>query len=367
MKKSSLRQVQPNFIPSHPNLVPNQQAKLMAQHPPNPPQNQMLKNMQTVPPPNQMRNPQSPHMPQGMAQYAQMPPKQPPRPQYPGQQQPQRHCNTTRQILPAPQGHQRQRMLLPRQLSPLPPNQEDQYNPIIAQSPGQINQIMASSKVMTQNQSQIMVKNQTQVMTQNQNQVLTHNQMVSPGFHMMSNQQMSKVQSVQQAAPNLPMQLAQPPRPQIKGGARPQVVQNILAIRAQRLAAQQQQALLRQTGSPVKGKVPISSVQGGQNIYLAQQPHTFMVTDNRQPVSQQLRMSQPGFGNGPMIYPSPNGLVQQDFARSPSKSAKSTAKRSSVKQKLKSKISNKGLAPKVKKAPKMFDGDSLLAQLEDVT
>jgi hypothetical protein len=94
-----------------------------------------------------------------------------------------------------------------------------------------------------------------------------------------------------------------------------------------------------------------------------------MVTDNRQPVAmaQQMRMSQPRFGNAPIIYPNQNGVVQQDFSRSPSKSTKTTAKRSSVKQKLKSKISNKGLAPKVKKAPKMFDGDSLLAQLEDVT
>ena len=267
-------------------------------------------------------------------------------------------------------------MILPRQLSPLPPNQDtpDQspFNQIIGQNQGQINQIMATSKtqvmasnqgqIMPQSQGQIMVQNPGQTMAPNQNQMLSHNQMVSPGFRMMSNQQMPK--TVQQQAPNQPIHLVPNLRAQTKGGVRPQhqMVQNMMGVRAQRMAAQQQ-ALLRQSGSPVKG-------QGAQHIYINQQHHTFMVADNRQPVAmgQQMRMSQPRFGGGPMIFPNQNGVVQQDFSRSPSKSAKTTAKRSSVKQKVKSKILNKGLAPsKVKKAPKMFDGDSLLAQLEDVT
>ena len=343
-------QVQPNFRTAHPTLMSNQQAKLMAQNNSSP--NHMLKNMQAVAPPNQIKS-----IPQGMnqAQYAQMQ-NQAPRLQFPGPP----HQQRPRQIRPAQQGPQRHRMILPRQLSPIPSGQDtpahSQFNQMVGQ-----NQMMTSSTTNTQ----VMSQNQGQMMSQSQSQVLTHNQMMSPGYRMMSNQQnMSKMQS---PGANQSLQLAHALRPQTKAGVRPQGLQSMMNIRSQRMAAAQQQAVLRQAGSPIKGNVPISSVQGSQNIYLAQQPHTFMVTNNRQPVAMAQGMAQPRFGNAQLIFPNQNGIPGQDFPRSPNKSVKTAAKRSTVKQKLKSKISNKGLGPKVKKAPKMFDGDLLLAQLEDVT
>ncbi len=197
-----------------------------------------------------------------------------------------------------------------------------------------------------------------------ENEPQSNTQIISPGYRVMAAEQISKFQQSQLQA----LQLAQSTRPQVKGAP---VVQSILGIRAQRMTTAQQQAVLRQASSPSKVR---GTIQARQSMYLSHPPQTFMVTDNRQPVAMQapqIRMTSPqsmGIGNRPMMYENPNG---QDFARSPpTKPARTTVKRSTnIKAKLKSKIDrNKGITPRaVKKTPKMFDGDSLLAQLEDVT
>ena len=202
----------------------------------------------------------------------------------------------------------------------------------------------------------------------------------APPYKIM-HQQTPSLQTAPQVMPQPAMQLALNVErcrgPQQSNMTRAQVFQNLLGIRGQRMSSQQH-AVLRQAAStsPIK-PMPAGAVSAGysfhQGVYLNHPQQTFLVPDSRQPVAMapaprlanhQIPAAQEFGATRALLYP---GTV--DLNKSPTKSTKNTAKRSSnIKAKLKSKIDrSKTVSPKVNTAPKLFDGDSLLAQLEEVT
>ena len=177
-----------------------------------------------------------------------------------------------------------------------------------------------------------------------------------------------------------------------------QIPPNLMGARTtQGMMSSQQQAVLRQAAlaTPVRARTipsgtiaaeamasgpmspvpmslrPMAGPQGAQHgVYFSHPPQTFIMPDSRQPVALSPNMS-----HRPVVYQlgaNTTHVYPANIMDSPTKStakAASNKRSSNIKAKLKSKIDrNKGTSsPKVKNTPKLFDGDSLLAQLEEVT